>query len=78
MFGVLASVLIAFLSLFVPGVLLSFALLRKTELNSFEIVVIGVIFGLIAAPAMTWMESYLINYIHFFSFSLWLFETELL
>ncbi len=74
MFGVLAAVLIAVLSLFVPGVLLSFVLLRKTELHNFEIVSIGFIFGLIAAPAMTWMESYLTNYIHFFSFSLELFE----
>jgi hypothetical protein len=72
--GVLAAVLIAVLSLFVPGILLAFALLRKTELHTFEIVSIGVIFGLIAAPAMTWMESYLMNYIHFFSFSLELFE----
>ncbi|MDE1866009.1 MAG: hypothetical protein KGH94_05230 [Candidatus Micrarchaeota archaeon] len=72
--GIIASILIAALSLFVPGLLLSFGLLRKTELNTFEIVAIGFIFGLIAAPAMTWMESYLMNYIHFFSFSLELFE----
>ena len=78
MFGVLASVLIAFLSLFVPGVLLSFVLLRKTELHTFEVVFIGFIFGLIAPAAMTWMESYLINYIHFFSFSLALFELNAL
>jgi hypothetical protein len=76
--GVLASVLIAIVSLFVPGILLSFALLKKTELHTFEIVSIGFIFGIIAAPAMTWMESYLINYFHFFSFSLWLFELNCL
>jgi asparagine N-glycosylation enzyme membrane subunit Stt3 len=76
MFGVLASILIAFLSLFVPGVLLSFVLLRKTELHTFEIVFIGIIFGLIAPATMTWMESYLMNYIHFFSFSMALFEVN--
>jgi asparagine N-glycosylation enzyme membrane subunit Stt3 len=72
--GVLTAVLIAVLTLFVPGVILSFVLLRKTELHTFEVVSIGFIFGLIAPATMTWMEAYLINYIHFFSFSLWLFE----
>ncbi len=78
MFGVLATVIVAFLSLFVPGVLLSFALLKKTELHQFEMVFIGLIFGLIAPATMTWMESYLITYIHAFSFSLWLFEANAL
>ena len=76
MFGIAAAVLIAFLSLSVPGVLLSFVLLRKTELHNFEIVVIGFIFGLLGPAAMTWLESYLMNYIHFFSFSLALFEAN--
>ncbi|MEM3255201.1 MAG: hypothetical protein QXH69_02400, partial [Candidatus Micrarchaeaceae archaeon] len=59
----------AFLAILVPGVLLSFALLKKTNLHTFEIVAIGFMFGLIFPPVMTWLESYLIPYIHAFSFS---------
>lgn len=70
MFGIIATALIAFLSLFIPGVLLAFALLKKTELHTFEITVIGFIFGLIAVPTLTWLESYLMFQIHFFAFSL--------
>ncbi len=78
MFGIIGAIVIALISLFVPGTLLAFALLRKTELHTFEIVVIGIIFGLIAPATMTWLEAYLMNYIHFFSFSLMLFETNAL
>ena len=35
MFGLIAAGIIAFLSMFVPGILLAFALLRRTELHSF-------------------------------------------
>ena len=78
MLGLEATILVAFLSIFVPGVLLSFALLRKTELHAFEITVIGIIFGLIGPPTLTWLESYLMDYIHFFTFSLGLFEVNAL
>ena len=78
MFGIDATILVAFLSILVPGVLLSFALLRKTELHAFEITVIGVIFGLIGPATLTWLESYLMDYIHFFSFSLTLFAVNVL
>jgi asparagine N-glycosylation enzyme membrane subunit Stt3 len=67
---------IAFLSIMLPGFFLALALLRKTKLNMFEITVIGFIFGLIFPPAMTWMESYLMDYIHFFSFSAGLYATN--
>jgi hypothetical protein len=76
--GVIATIIIAFLSMFIPGLLLSFALLKKTELHTFEIVVIGFIFGLIAPASMTWAESYLINYSHIFTFSLGVFEINAL
>ncbi|MGI0134671.1 MAG: hypothetical protein ACREBW_06920, partial [Candidatus Micrarchaeaceae archaeon] len=66
----ISTALIAFLSLFIPGVLLAFALLNKTKLHVFEISVIGFIFGLIAVPTLTWLESYLMFQIHFFAFSL--------
>ena len=76
--GVLGVILISFITLTVPGVLFSLALLKKTKLHIFEIVVIGFIFGLIATPTLTWMESYAINYIHAFSFSLTLFNANAL
>lgn len=78
MLGITLSILIAFISMFVPGVLLAFALLHKTELHTFEITVIGFIFGLIAPATLTWLESYLMYYIHAFSFSLALFEANAL
>jgi len=68
--------IIAFLSAFVPGVLFSLALLRKTKLSLFEILVIGFIFGLIAAPTLTWLESYLANYIPDLDYSLSLFAAN--
>ncbi len=78
MYGLIAAGIIAFLSLFVPGILLAFALLRKTGLRSFEIAVIGITFGLIAPATLTWLEAYLENYIHLFTFSLPLFEVNAL
>ncbi len=70
--------LIAFLTLTIPGELFAFALLQKTKLRLFEISVIGFIFGLVAVPTLTWLESYLMNAIHFFAFSLALVEVNAL
>jgi hypothetical protein len=39
--GLIAAIIIAFFSMFIPGVLLAYALLDKTELNHFETIVIG-------------------------------------
>ena len=76
--GLIAAIIIAFFSMFIPGLLLAFALLRKTELHLFEIITIGFIFGLIAPATLTWAESYLISYIHAFTFSVALFEINAL
>ena len=70
--------IIAFLTLTIPGELFALALLKKTKLGLFEISVIGFIFGLVAVPTLTWLESYLMNYIHFFAFSLALVEVNAL
>ena len=79
MSGVIATSLIAFLSMFVPGVLLAMALLyKRTDFHLFEIVVIGFIFGLIAPASLTWIESFLIPYSPVFAFSLGLFEINAL
>jgi hypothetical protein len=78
MYGLIAAGIIAFLSMFVPGILLAFALLRRTGLHSFEIAVLGIIFGLIAPATLTWLEAYLVNYVHAFTFSLMLFEANAL
>ena len=78
MLEIIAAILIAFLSMFIPGILLAAVLLKKTELHPFEIVVIGFIFGMIAPATLTWLEAYLDSYIHFFSFSLTLFEINAL
>jgi len=59
----------AFFSIMLPGIFLALALLKKTRLSLFEISVIGFIFGLIFPPMAVWLESYLIPYIHIFSFS---------
>ncbi len=72
MFLILA-VLIAFLAIMLPGLPLALVLLRKTELNLFEIVIIGFVFGFMAPAILTWLESYLISFSSFFSFSLGLF-----
>ncbi len=70
----IVTAIIAFLSIMIPGYFLSLALLKKTKLNMFEIAVIGFMFGLIFPPTLTWLESYLMNYIHFFTFSATLYE----
>ncbi len=77
---IIATSIVAFISMFVPGVLLALALLyRKTDLHLFEIVVIGFIFGLIAPAGLTWVESFLVNYgLNMFTFSLGLFEANAL
>lgn len=72
-FTTIIAILIAFFTIFIPGMLFALALLRKTELNLFETSVIGFIFGMILPATLTWLEAYLINYINFFSFSLTLF-----
>ena len=69
MMSAIATFLVAFASIMLPGFFLALALLRKTKLNMFEITVMGFIFGLIFPPTLTWVESYLIPYVHFFSFS---------
>src|SRR5277367_6773250 len=76
--GLIVAIIIAFFSMFIPGLLLAFALLRKTELHLFEIITIGFIFGLIAPATLTWAESYLISYIHAFTFSVALFEINVI
>ena len=76
MFDIILTAIVAFLTFFVPGELLSLALLRKTKLNLFEISVIGFILGMIAPATLTWLESYGISYIHAFAFSLGLFEAN--
>ena len=70
--------IIAFLTLTIPGELFAFALLKKTKLGLFSISVIGFVFGLVAVPTLTWLESYFMNYIHFFAFSLTLVEVNAL
>jgi hypothetical protein len=76
---VLATILIAFISIFIPGMLLALALLyKRTELHIFEITVIGFIFGLMGPAGLTWIESFLIDKFHAFSFSLGLFEANAL
>ncbi|MGC8586254.1 MAG: hypothetical protein ACP5K5_01760 [Candidatus Micrarchaeia archaeon] len=74
MLGIISAIVIAFLSLFIPGLLFALALFKNTDLSKFEQVTIGFIFGIMATPTLTWLESYLENYVHAFSFSLWLFE----
>jgi hypothetical protein len=76
--NVILTAFVAFISMFIPGVLLALALLKNTKLHIFEIIVIGFIIGFVAPATLTWMESYLIHYIHAFSFSLWLFELNIL
>jgi asparagine N-glycosylation enzyme membrane subunit Stt3 len=74
---VLAAIVIL-LSIIFPGFFLSMALLKKTKLNMFEIIVIGFIFGMIFPPTMTWLEGYFINYIHSFAFSAGLYEANVI
>ncbi len=75
---IIETIIVAFLTMFVPGTLLSLALLKNTPLTKFEKLTIGFIFGLIAPATLTWLESYLISYVHAFSFSLGLFEANAL
>ncbi len=72
----LSAYLVAFLSVIVPGFFLALALLRKTKLHMFEIVVIGFIFGLVFPPTITWLESFLMQYIHAFAFSAGLYNAN--
>ena len=65
----LLPIIIAFLAIIVPGVLLALPLLKKTGLGLFEVLGIGFIFGFMWPPILTWLEGYLMNYIHFFTFS---------
>ncbi|MGC8478442.1 MAG: hypothetical protein ACP5NE_00745 [Candidatus Micrarchaeia archaeon] len=76
--SIFLAIIVAFITLTIPGELFAFALLKKTKLQLFEIATIGFIFGLIATPTLTWLESYLINYVHAFSFSLGLFNANAL
>ncbi len=77
--GAIAAGIIAFISMFVPGVLLALALLyKRTDFHIIEIAIIGFVFGLIAPASLTWIESFLIGYSHAFAFSLGLFELNAL
>ncbi|MGC8648965.1 MAG: hypothetical protein ACP5UN_01965 [Candidatus Micrarchaeia archaeon] len=66
------AILVGFFTLFIPGILIALALLKDTKLHIIEISIIGFIFGFMALPALTWVEAYLMNTIHFFTFSLML------
>ncbi len=46
-----------FLSIFIPGVLLAFAILKKTRLSIFEILCFGFILGLIFPPLLSFLEA---------------------
>ncbi|MCL5430520.1 MAG: hypothetical protein M1504_03525 [Candidatus Marsarchaeota archaeon] len=70
MFDVALIVIVAFFTIMIPGTLLALALLRKTGLSLFEILIFGFVFGFIETPMLTWFDSYFMNSIHFFSFSL--------
>ncbi|MDE1855096.1 MAG: hypothetical protein KGH57_02125 [Candidatus Micrarchaeota archaeon] len=67
--SLIVSALIALLSVILPGFFLALALLKRTKLNMIEISTIGFMFGLIFPPTLTWLESYLMNYVHVFTFS---------
>ncbi len=71
-------ILFGILAVIVPGFLLSFALLGKTRMPRVEIYSIGVIFGLIFPPTLQWLEAYLIPYLHFFSYSIWLYNANVI
>jgi asparagine N-glycosylation enzyme membrane subunit Stt3 len=72
LFDTILAILIGFLTLFIPGVLVALALLKDTKLHIIEIIIIGFIFGFMELPTLTWIEAYLMNTIHFFTFSLML------
>ncbi len=73
MLGLILALILGFIAIIIPGFFLSLALLKKTGMNMIELLVMSVIFGMIAPATLTWLEAYLINYIHAFSFSLGLF-----
>ncbi|MDE1825170.1 MAG: hypothetical protein KGH61_00605 [Candidatus Micrarchaeota archaeon] len=74
--SLLLPILIALLSIILPGFFLSLALLKKTKLGMFEIIAIGFVFGLIFPSTMIWLESYLINWSTAFAFSIHLYLTN--
>ncbi len=76
--SLLISLLIGLISIILPGFFLALALLKKTGMPMFEIAVIGFIFGLIFPPTMIWLESFLIPYIHAFTFSNALYNANVL
>jgi asparagine N-glycosylation enzyme membrane subunit Stt3 len=73
---VLLAFIIAILAILLPGIPLAFGLLKKTGLPRFEIIGIGVIFGLLFPPTLVWLEAYFIGYVHAFSFSEWLYNAD--
>ncbi len=73
---VLATLIIAFISIMAPGFFLALALLKKTGMSWFEITVFGFILGLIFPPTLTWLEAYLIPISSVFSFSAGLYEAN--
>ncbi len=72
------AVIIGILAIMVPGFFLALALLRRTGMNWFMLVVWGFIFGLIFPPTMIWAEAYLIPYIHAFTFSAGLYNANII
>ncbi len=76
--SLIVSALVALISIILPGFFLALALLKKTKLNMIEISIIGFMFGLIFPPTLTWLESYLMNYVHAFTFSSALYGTNVI
>ncbi len=74
----ISTILIGILAIVVPGFFLALALLKRTGMNLLEIFLIGIFFGIIFPPAMVWLESYLISYIHAFSFSAGLYNIDVI
>ena len=73
---IIAALLIGFFSIMLPGSFISLALLKKTKLNLFEILVIGFVLGLVFPPVAVWLESYLIPISPIFSFSYGLYSAN--
>lgn len=57
---IIATLVLALLVL-VPGILLSFALLKKTDFGRFEKVAIGIILGLFVGPTLAFLEFVLLG-----------------
>ncbi len=74
----IAAVIIGILSIVVPGFFLALALLKRTGMHMLEIFLIGIFFGVLFPPTMVWLESYLMNYIHIFSFSAGLYNADVI